>query len=211
MPLALCVYLVERGIVLASTAGAKELNPYGLLAISVAAGLFTRQALDKIGSIADAIAPSEAVEQQMTRIESALGIGSLDNYDGFLCVMIEATATDERSGDDRLSLTAARNYVLQVWFQPHSTNDGRQACERVSITGGMEVDTVQFEVTADTDVGAIRPRSDEVSFRRDEGSRVLRFEFTAQPMAGNGEVWVEITQRNRLIQSLSLPLQLHGN
>ena len=70
--LALAMYLVVRGGLLSVESSAKSLNPYGVGAISVLAGMFSKQAMDKLNEVFTALFRTQGIGDDQR----------LDNVDG---------------------------------------------------------------------------------------------------------------------------------
>jgi hypothetical protein len=80
------VYGIIRGVLLSPQAENTNLNPYGILIASVVTGMFSVQALEKMNSVVSYVfTPATEIEKQLDRIGTALGIATLDNYQGFVC------------------------------------------------------------------------------------------------------------------------------
>jgi hypothetical protein len=66
--LAVIVYFLLIGGFLSAEASAKEISPYGVCAISGLAGMFSKQAVDKLHEIFDTIFPSEESKKRQDKL-----------------------------------------------------------------------------------------------------------------------------------------------
>jgi hypothetical protein len=212
IPLAMAMYGVIRGGIL--TPGPNSisyLNPYGLLFASVMVGMLASPILEKLGAVTQALSGQESkLDTQFDRIGTALGVATLDNYNGFICLCFHDEENEVLEwGRDGISLLrAGRLYELAVWFQ--SSKPEREPAEEIRITGGIDTRTVEFHLIPDSNSVSVQPRQKAVSFGALDRSPQVEFQFRAPETAGPIELWVEVSQKNRLIHVISAALYVQG-
>ena len=199
--LALIIYLIIRAGLLAPAADVRVINSFGIVAVSVLVGMFSKATLDKINSVADVLFRGEKPYQEgIQQITNALGVSTLDNYQGFICLSFE----DEKGGAVSFSegklpvLDAEQSYDLVLWFQPQRPTSG--ASEEISLSGGLDVAETQFSVAPNSDSLTLKPHRATVSVGIKQISNKEKFRFRAPKSADPYELWVEISQKTRLIQ-----------
>src|SRR6185503_5051798 len=90
IPLALIFYMAVRGGLLSPGADSRLLNPYGMLAFSVGIGFSGMSILEKLTAVFSAPLKSDVMlETEIERIGAALGLATLDNYQGFVCLAFQ--------------------------------------------------------------------------------------------------------------------------
>lgn len=208
IPLSLTLYVIMRGLILSPSAGVEHLNPSGVLVLSLLVGmqgpgwllLTTERLAAKRNTVHDA---------QLERISTALGVATLDNYHGYACVSIETESGEpvERS-DGQYVVTPDRTYRLKTWFEPSARDD--VASQAIDLRGGMDVGGVQFTLSADTDVGRLDRRTDSVSFSVNEASADVIFVLKDLVPKTSGKVFVEVVQKNRLVEVVVVPVTVAG-
>lgn len=205
IPLSMIIYMGVRGGILSTTADATALNPYGTLAISILVGLFAAQALEKLNAVAATLfRDNSSLERQIDQIGSALAVATLDNYNGWVCLSIQ----DQSGGtipfrDDEMPIfIAGRSYDLFVWFE-RSQPTGFPS-EQIKITGGTDTSETEFSIISDSDGATLRPRQESIRFEVGGASIRVRFQITPSDTVGKHQLWIEISQKNRLVHVVSL-------
>ena len=202
--LAMVVYLFVRGLLLAPQSEG-QLNPYGILLISFAAGMYSTQVLGEVSILTSSILkPTAVLEGQIDRLTEALGGATLDNYQGFLCISYLDSAGQKVSFSDggRPDLKPDHSYELIAWFQPSRPEEGFLANE-VKIAGGSDAKLVGFKLIPDGDRISLTPPHETVTFAPEEISQKLKFAFLAPHEADPYDIWVEVFQKNRLVHAVS--------
>jgi hypothetical protein len=91
IPLAVGLFVFVRGFLLRTDVAVTDFSPYGLLFASVLVGFFANPLIDRITVLTRLLSGKEAqVERQIERIGTALGVATLNNYEGFLCFSFNA-------------------------------------------------------------------------------------------------------------------------
>jgi hypothetical protein len=209
IPLALTSYFLLRGFLLTPEAPIASINPSGLFCLSFGLGMWGPNALLRM-SIVKLTAKGE-VEQRLDRIGAALGVATLDNYRGSVCLAIQDIDGNEisRDSEETYQLTNGRPYSLKIWFQPDDPTDVVNA--KIDVSGGADVSNVEFSLSADSDLVKLNPRNNTVSFGVSGRSPDAMFEFMAPASDGRGEIWVEVLQKNRLLRVLSQAIRFNPN
>jgi len=221
-------FLCLRAIVLAPDAPATAISPYGITVIALFAGFFSpnvMQQLDafvnrafgtkEIGKSLDtrpAAGEGEgqaellrAVDRLGDRIASLQVNPTLDNFDGTVGVRLLAVGGADlpqvvRGG--RALPRAATGQVCHaiVAFRGGGSLGGQAFEGRVLVSGGREAEQVTFEVALDGEAIAFTPRGEATTFRPAKDTPRLDFVFTAPAEPGRYDIFVEVTQKNRLVQ-----------
>ena len=134
------------------------------------------------------------------RIENLLRGPVLDNYRGFVC----ARFTNETS-----PLQAGQGGELEVWLQPERPAEEVPA-EAIDIRDGRDFEQATFEIALDSDDIKFKPRRLTLTVQPDEASSRLFFPFVAPAKAGEHKVWVQVFQKNRLIQVVEATIQVEA-
>lgn len=211
VPLVLVFYMAIRGGILSPEATTNILNPYGLLIASIFVGIFTPSIVDRLLLVDRALLGQESqLERQIEQIGATLGVVSLDNYDGFVCLLFrdEGGKPVSSADDKKPVLRPGPPYRLVVWFQPNRLNSG--VSEDVRIQGGRDAREVEFHLVPDSDNFGFRPRQKSVSFPVVEPSPEAEFQFRAPTTEGAYELWVEVSQKNRFILIVSATFHVEG-
>jgi hypothetical protein len=77
----------------------------------------------------------------------------------------------------------------------------------LKITGGEEVSTVEFVVTVDTDFDVPLSESETISLEPDTKERRSTFRIPVPESYDEAWLWVRVTQRRRILQSVELQLR----
>ncbi len=209
VPLEMAMYMIIRGGLLSPEAASLDyLNPYGILFASVILGVFVTPIIERLSAIARTLSERESKsDHQIDRIATALGVATLDNYHGYICLSLR----DEQGKDvslteeNTLLISAGQSHELDAWFQPNKP-DGITANE-IRVAGGSDTRTVEFNLTPDSDSMSLQPRHETVSFGVVDHSPTVRFKFRAPETEDTGELWLNVTQKNRLVQVV--PVTFH--
>jgi hypothetical protein len=84
--------------------------------------------------------------------------------------------------------------------------DASEYCARVEIKTGYDVRTVTFDVGIDSRNITFSERQHTVTFEAQAGSSPLIFGFTAPQKPGQHDVFIEVSQKNRLIQVIPISI-----
>jgi hypothetical protein len=211
VPLALAFYVLIRGGILTPEAGTNVLNPYGILIASVLVGTFAAPIIDKLLAVEQTLLGQESqLERQIDRIGEALGVTALDNYRGFVCISFQGEGGEGVRFMDSTKpvLRAGRLYELVVWFEPSKPEQG--VAEEIRIEGGTNAKEVTFTLAPNSDRFGLRPRQKAVSFGVMEPSPFAQFQFYAPQAPDPHELWVEVSQKNRLVHVASATFYVEG-
>ena len=116
----------------------------------------------------------------------------LDNFEGFVCARIEQ---DGSSGK------------VTVWIQADPPGPDVLS-NTIQVRDGQDSPEVTFEVQVESeDLRCLRRRASLVA-EPGKRSRALAFPFDEPLTSGSQDVWVQIFQKNRLIQVLSAKVKL---
>lgn len=158
-----------------------------------------------------------AIQRLEQRFESALMEPQLDNFRGAVTVCV----VNERGGPVPSEVLSTGQICFSVGIRTTcgiavrflarqlDDNMGAEVHRELVVQGGNTVSQVTFGVTIDS--LSIDIPSDRLSTTFPVGcdSEVLLFEFNAADGEGDHELFVEISQKNRLLQSLCLVLRVH--
>jgi hypothetical protein len=205
-------YMALRGTLNPSIDATSVLNPFTVSTYAVIFGFYGAPRLEEATRrLSEQLLAPERSEQQLARIEAALGTSLLDNYIGYVCGSVRRLphnvllAPEE---DEVAHLSSYTRYELTVWFTPSAPADG--AYEQIVITGGRDVERLQFAVTPNSDQLSVAPRQGTIEFGVLQESPRARFQFAmGQDVDPDAQLWIEVTQKNRLIMVLNVPI--HGN
>jgi hypothetical protein len=207
VPMAIVFYFVIRGGLLTPEANVAVINQYSITAISFLVGMYSEPMLNKLNQIAQTLFVQESqesqVESQLDRIGAALGVTTLDNYQGFVCLFLRDNQGEvvNTADDGTPVLRPERPYELVVWFQPNKPEVG--TAEEIRITEGIDSRDVDFYVVPDGDSITFRPQRELVSFETAKPSPRVTFQFRSPASADPYELWVEVSQKNRFIRDIS--------
>lgn len=126
-------------------------------------------------------------------------VTGLDKYDGHACARFDGA---NRFAEGEIAGTA----TLLVWLQKESpTRVSGTRCERIEIVEGDDVDPVTFEVNIDSNTLALdSPRQ---LIRTPLHGRSVDLHFLCSfREPGQHSAWVQINQKNRLIQVVHVVL-----
>lgn len=208
-------YVVVRGALLRpDTQSVGCLNPYGVVGAALVLGIFTGPVLAQLTAVTRVLSGQESqLNEQIDRMATVLGVTTLDNYTGFLCAAARdaTTGKDVRITDGRGQLAPNTQYDFVVWFQrDHPGMTGFMVTTEIQVTGGADTDTVEFSIGPQSDNVQLRPRAQTLTFAPEATSSEAAFRFRSPESAGAFEVWVEVTQKNRLIHSLESTFVVTG-
>lgn len=132
----------------------------------------------------------------------------LDNYQGFVCALITGDDSHEVGLNDRGTpvVEADTPYRIVVWLHPDRGSS--KFAEQIDIHNGQDSDVVNFEIALDCDTVKFSPRHQPVDAAPEEESRRISFDFTAPKSAGTHNIWVQVLQKNRLIQVVQLAMEV---
>jgi hypothetical protein len=171
-----------------------------------------KQALEEIPRRSKEEFAAQIVEQVGTRlterIEELILGQDLQNYEGFLCVAVadadgHPCALEEAGG---VRLSPGQEYCISVRFQPKKPTD--TIAESVVIRDGVNAPEVVFDVFLDSEGIELSSHDDSLAFCPGEQSRLARFPFSTPNEIGEHEVWVQVFQRTRLIQSVRVSISV---
>jgi hypothetical protein len=211
VPLSILAYLVLRGVILSPAAPVSDINPFGLLLCGFFVGIFADTVIHELNAISKALLRSDPqLEERMGRIADALGVTTLDNYDGALCATIldssgKVVPADE---DGHRFLQTNAKYDLKVWFAPTSADTDASAQE-IHITGGVDTERISFLVTpaSDADI-SFAPKQRWFSFDPRKRSDEVVFRFAAPVTRAPCRLMMRVTQKNRLVAVLGTEAKL---
>ncbi len=197
IPVALVSYLVIRGGLLSPQA------------VSIIIGTSATQVLDRLdATFTTLFKPEASLEKDISRIGEALGVATLGNYSGFLCLSfqdaLEKAAALSKDGRPVLPPKAACG--LTVWFQPDKPQE--VLADEIQIAGGTDVKSVIFQLVPDSDSIRLRPPQESLSFAVKEASRRVTFQFQTPESFGPYEIWLTIFQKGRLIHVMQVTVDV---
>lgn len=202
----LIFYILIREGLLTSTANGTDINPLGILVLSILIGIFSSRAVEKLRDISSALFGDKLeLEKHLNRVEDSLGISLLDNYKGFLCYSVESESKGIVSNkSNEFQVNKNEKNLLVLWFQPSESDFDN--CEEINIVSGIDVNTVTFHLLLHGENIKIQQKQELLSFDVFGYSSKLKFPFQISEDADSlqREIWVEIIQKNRLIQMLHI-------
>lgn len=202
VPLALIIYMAIRGMLFSPSANVSDINPFGLAALNCLAGMFSKNATDKLNEVFQTLfGQATKLEKDIDRIGTLLGITSLDNYQGYICMTFQDQQGLSISSDEPPVLRAGNDYQLVTWFQPSKPKNWLK--DDIKIEGGVEAKNVEFFLTADSEKVSLIPRQASVSFAIKERSPEVNFKMSVPDNVESFEFWIEVTQKNQLVRVVS--------
>lgn len=202
--LALIFYLVIRGSLISPQADVRDINLFSITAIAALVGMFSQFASHKLTSVFATLFGSTAPdENRLDQLTTALGIATLDNYDGFLCLSFENESGESVSLEDGTpTLNAEQFYDLVLWFQPKEPVEG--AAKKIEITSGVESRNTEFSVAPSGDSFTLRPSRVKIPLDVTKPSPKERFKLRAPKNEDPYEIWIEVSQKSRVVYMTSL-------
>jgi hypothetical protein len=138
---------------------------------------------------------------------------ALDNFQGCVSAQLYDDAGKELLeglASNELSLSAEVSPLqpcrLLVTLDAGEECDASPFAKRIDITEGNAVDLVTFVIAVDSEEIEFQPSSVLKTLRPENDICKAGFTFNAPTKPLNYEIYIEISQKNRLIQTLSLPL-----
>ena len=128
----------------------------------------------------------------------------LDNYRGYVCAKLLCQGQDV-SRTNRV-VRCGETCELEVWFQ--SEEPLEVVTDSVDILDGQDSPLVRFDVRIDSNTVRLSAASHSFDAQPNESTDRHMFRFWAPEDLGKHEIWVEVYQKNRLIQVLSLPIEV---
>lgn len=155
---------------------------------------------------------SDTSELMLQRLGEIITGPVLNNYQGYACVNLTDQAGQPLPLIEQGLRSAAPNQPLQlcVWLAPEAAPPP-SASEEVSITDGADANEVRFDITIDSEGLNLSRRRDRLLVQPPAPSRQLLFACQTPPRAGRYYLWVQVRQKNRLIQVLQAALQVEEN
>jgi hypothetical protein len=147
-------------------------------------------------------------EQQLAQAVRAGVRGEpLDNYAGYVVALISGADHKPVDREDAaVRLDPGGRYELTVALQPGRPDTA--VYERLVIEDGREKDEVTFRLAVvSTDV-SFRPRGTELRVERDQRAVSDPLRFAAPHDPGEYDAWIQVHQKNRLVQVLPLALRV---
>jgi hypothetical protein len=206
IPLGLFSYFFIRGIILSPSAGLLELNRFGLAFMSLFAGMFESILMGKLGDVFQtAFGKPNTLEKQVDIIGNLLGAQVLTNYQGFLFINIPGTYRNPNLSEATFKVQLGRVYRLSLQFRPtldenismEQVENARM--EKIQITGGKDEGRVEFTVSLNGRNVRTYSTDKTISFQHDQFSDMMDFDFEMRNSPEDGELWIEISQKNRVI------------
>jgi hypothetical protein len=153
------------------------------------------------------------VVQQLKRVERALGNPILDNFEGIVSVRIfdssdhDLPITDSIIKGERITRSSyqalpAQNCQVIVQLVRDLSRDIFTFNERIEINDGNNSKVVTFDIALDCEEIDFLPRRASITFKADEASPILKFSFVAPKDLTRSIIFVEVSQKNRLLQSV---------
>lgn len=150
-------------------------------------------------------------------IESVARGEVLDNYSGHICARFESgdrqTAGGQRapsSGGEADSRRRRGRPGILVWLQSEAPQQSGIASGSVEVRDGRAADEVTFEVCLESDGARFAPARASLTVQPGTESRHQLFVTKRGTRLGNQQVWVQVFQKNRLIQVLPTPIARSG-
>jgi hypothetical protein len=156
------------------------------------------------------------VERLEQRFDSLLSEPKLDNFDGTVSVRVSDKTGKElprdQSRTDQLFFRAGagQRCRLDISFaagQPRGENGG-VLYQELRIRRGNAASQVTFDIFLDSRAVKLEEYRSSVTFDPSGHSPPLTFNFVAPVEQGEHELFVEISQKNRLLQSMLIKLRV---
>ncbi|MDX2044712.1 MAG: AAA-like domain-containing protein [Acidobacteriota bacterium] len=155
-----------------------------------------------------------SLENQQSKILNqlleALAGPRLDNYDGYLCAGLKEGENDQAlKWDGRsVSVVSGKEYQLCVWLTPDKPTEAM--FDRVEISDGQYAGEVKFQIAIDSDSLRFFPRHQDCLAGLRQASPITTFSCLVGETKTKHQLWVQLFQKNRLIQVLPLQITVEG-
>jgi hypothetical protein len=217
-------YFVIRAGVFSSRAQADDVNPFGIGIIALVIGLYSGEvirwlretSLTLFGTDPYFIEVVKQLDKSVTnQIESLLSEPTLDNFQGVCRARIlNAAGTEVPSREDGVSeVSSGQSFQLSVQFHPVHPGSPEPSsdylAQPISIRDGQNAERVIFEVSLDSDTVPLKDTTQmSVTVAPGAPSPPLLFTLIAPEQSGQHTIWVEVFQKNKLIQVISVPISV---
>jgi hypothetical protein len=172
-------------------------------------GVSTGEALSRwCGAVIRALA---AIEDRLARLQVN---PRLDNFAGVVVARLcddaerDLPISDSENGKVPCAAPGQNCWLLVIFDSQTATRtDGLFQCPLV-IKDGNDTDYVTFVVALDSEAIVFEPRGAQRTFQPTREKPTLAFAFTAPERTGLHDIFVEITQKNRLLRVMSAPVMI---
>jgi hypothetical protein len=128
----------------------------------------------------------------------------LDNYQGYVCATLRCG--DQEVSQSHCIVGVGMQCALDVWFQSEEPREG--VVDSVDIFDGKDSSSARFDVRVNSKTFGLHTELMTFDVGASERSSVQTVEFSAPQEIGEHDIWVEVYQKNRPIQVLSLRIEV---
>ncbi len=190
--LAVLLYFGIRALIVSSNAPVNAMNHYGILAFAFLSGLFSKNALDKLLEISDAVFTrgSGLTAQFERRRNPPRALRELDPYHGFIVYQVSQIV--RHSDKD--------SWLLRIWLQPHESSELRS--QELILGEGSPRPNVRFRFTVfQHNCQSVTPQSTTITVENfEEKSEMVVFAFDpGDDMSEPLEALIEVSQHGRTV------------
>ena len=228
-------YLLVRAVVVAPGLSAQAISPLGMALLAAIVGLYSNQMIRELSRrLTDIIGPDAPVLRAIYRLEdrfdAAFSEPPLVLFNGVAFARVvdvlgrDLEPTNEPSETFTLTVEPGGIYKVIVGFLPEDKmHDTAGVAEPLKIPNGVVAPLVTFDCGLDSDALEVPYERQSVTFAPDEPSPTLLFNLVV-PEASRKEainltlkdepvsydLYVEIAQKKRLLQSIAMKFELRG-
>lgn len=211
--------LVRAGILTGNTV--RDINPVGMAVLSFGVGMsapaimkWLRAAVvDIYGEEPEVVQAIQRLEQ---RFESALSEPTLDNFDGNVWIrLVDQAGTALPMGFSEgnrsyFGVPAGQHCRLEVRFVPGQRHDESSGDlhQELRIRSGNNVEKLTFNVALDSLTIDLPQDRLAITFHPQSSPPPLTFDFLAPENRQEHQLFVEVSQKNRLLQSVPVKLRV---
>jgi hypothetical protein len=152
------------------------------------------------------------VTERLTEQVESLFLGPvLDNYDGFVCAHVSTRDGVALISDEKglLPIGIQVGGLVTVWFQANRPDAAFS--EPVKIQDGRNASRINFDVLIDSDTLKFENGRKSMVVEHKAPSERLPFQFESPQQSGTHTVWVQVFQKGRLIQVVTVALRVKGD
>lgn len=145
----------------------------------------------------------EEMAEDLRELQSRVEPPVLDNYSGYVCSRFEGPAPQRGQGKrGRPGHSGAGRLV--VWLQPKPPKREGVFADALQIRDGQDADEVAFDLEVESDELRFTRYRVTVEVQPGQQSRHVAFPCKNAGKGGSHKAWVQVFQKNRLIQVLAV-------
>ncbi|MDQ5822366.1 MAG: hypothetical protein M3540_13085 [Actinomycetota bacterium] len=201
--------LAAKWVTIGSSGSSSSRAVYTYALVAFVAGFAERWARETFGEFSSSIPAAsarralDATERLPQTVEesvrTALLGAPLAKWRGFVGVSVDAPTNE----DGRPTLAPRNDVELEITFAPEER--GRGVERLIDIRDGVDAATVTFKLRLESDTVAV-PAEEYVAEVPSSGSKKLAVPLTTPTASGTHQIWLRVSQRNRVVQMVPLEL-----